>query len=92
MVRYFGLSLVENAVRFKWHESYSPSDKAKIVEALVSLVRESLMNAASEKRYIKEKTARIFAELVEREWPQRWPGLELILRELFSVSVGHICF
>jgi hypothetical protein len=87
MIRYFGLGLLENVIRFKWHTSYSAEDKSRIVDALVDLVQHGLLPYRSEKKYIREKTARIFAELMEREWPQRWPGLETLLESLFTSSV-----
>jgi exportin-5 len=87
-VRYFGLGLLENSVRFKWTSPmYADTERARIKDALVDLVRCGLAPGTVEKKFIREKTAHIFAELAEREWPQRWPDLHALLFELFTTNV-----
>ena len=83
-VRYFGLTLLENAVRFKWQD-YGDNERLQIREAIVDLVRNGLQ-PTGEKKFIREKLAHIVAEVAERSWPQNWPELNSLLMELFQTS------
>jgi exportin-5 len=87
VVRHFGLGLLEDSVRFRW-TAYTAQEQLKIRHAVVDLVASGMHDILNEKRFIKEKVARIFAELVEREWPHNWIDLEKTLHEMFTTSVS----
>lgn len=40
IIRHFGLSLIENAVRYKWNDgSYSNQDRAQLRDSVVDLMK-----------------------------------------------------
>ncbi|TPX64131.1 hypothetical protein SpCBS45565_g06113 [Spizellomyces sp. 'palustris'] len=85
ILRHFGLSLIENAVRFKWNDgSYSDQDRAELRDAVVDLVTNGTHEIFVERTYIKEKVSRLFVEVAKRMWPIQWPHMDILLRELYA--------
>ena len=46
-------------------------------------------NIAVDKPYVKDGIARIFTEVIKREWPQQWPDLISTLSDICSKSVSE---
>ena len=86
--RFFGLQLLENAIRHKWASAYSDAERQQIKDLVIDLISGGLVVGDSadltsgEKLFIKEKVALILAELAEREWPQRWHDLDSFLVQM----------
>ncbi|CAJ0755013.1 811_t:CDS:10 [Entrophospora sp. SA101] len=67
-VRYFGLQLIENSIKFKWNdETYNDKEREKIKKGVIELVNEGIDNIFVEKLFIKEKIANLFANIIKIE-------------------------
>nr|CAG8464177.1 2909_t:CDS:10 [Entrophospora candida] len=67
-VRYFGLQLIENSIKFKWNdEAYNDKEREKIKKGVIELVNEGIDNIFVEKLFIKEKIANLFANIIKIE-------------------------
>ncbi|KAF9574279.1 hypothetical protein EC968_007048 [Mortierella alpina] len=84
VVRHFGLGLIENVVRYRWSDgSVSAETKTQIRLNVMSLAAEGSMPMLTEQAFIKEKIARLFVEVVKREWPGAWDDMDVFLRQLY---------
>ncbi|KAI3642365.1 hypothetical protein MP228_011920 [Amoeboaphelidium protococcarum] len=81
-VRFFGLQLLEDCIRYQW-TMYSQEQQVQIKQALVDLL-ESGMDVATTSKFLIDKAAHVFAEIVEREWPQNWSDLDAWLMKMFQ--------
>lgn len=88
IIRHFGLGLLENSLRYKW-QKYSEQDRELIRDCAVELAQQyaAIPPGQSCENYLVEKLACVFSELIEREWPQRWPELNGLLEQLFQHTV-----
>ncbi|CAG8489474.1 24136_t:CDS:10 [Dentiscutata erythropus] len=87
IVRHFGLQLLENTIRYKWIDGiYSDSEREQIKQAIISLVQRGTHDILIEKQFIKEKVAKLFADVARREWPIRWTDMNNLLRNLYTSS------
>ncbi|KAJ1977866.1 karyopherin [Dimargaris cristalligena] len=85
--RHFGLSLIENTIRYRWDDAhYSDSDRLQIRDAVVQLATEGLKPEGHELHFIKEKVAQLLTGLTERLWPQQWPELDQVLQTMYATS------
>ncbi|TPX62346.1 hypothetical protein PhCBS80983_g00487 [Powellomyces hirtus] len=83
--RHFGLTLLENAIRYKWNDSsYSDEDRIRLREAVVNLMQTGTADILSEKSYIKEKLAKLFVEVAKRMWPMQWTDMDVLLRRMYT--------
>jgi hypothetical protein len=41
----------------------------------------------TESLFIKEKVAKLFAEIAKKEWPLRWNDMDIFLQRLYNESV-----
>ncbi|KAJ3187101.1 hypothetical protein HDU85_007139 [Gaertneriomyces sp. JEL0708] len=86
-IRHFGLSLIENAIRYKWNDgSYSDEDRARLKDVVIDLVKEGTFDILTERTYIKEKVAKLFVDVAKRTWPLQWMDMDVLLRNLYSSS------
>ncbi|KAJ1926454.1 karyopherin, partial [Tieghemiomyces parasiticus] len=86
-VRHFGLSLIENTIRYRWDDPrFNESHHIQIRDAVVQLATEGLHEEPSERHFIKEKVAQLITDLAERLWPQQWPELDEWLQSLYRSS------
>ncbi|CAO3574799.1 unnamed protein product [Mortierella alpina] len=84
VVRHFGLGLIEDVVRYRWSDgSVSSETKAQIRLNVMSLAAEGSLPMLTEQAFIKEKIARLFVEVVKREWPGTWDDMDAFLRQLY---------
>ncbi|RHZ75814.1 hypothetical protein Glove_209g120 [Diversispora epigaea] len=85
IVRHFGLLMIEDGIRFHWND-YSKEERERIKQSVISLIQEESDNnlILTEKLYIKEKLAKLFADIAKREWPNNWPGMNLLLKNLYD--------
>jgi exportin-5 len=90
VIRHFGLSLLENSLRYKW-QKYSEQERQLIRDCSVELAQQyaNLPATQSCENYLVEKLVCVFSELTEREWPQRWPQLNDLLEQLFQIAVSY---
>ncbi|CAG9991321.1 unnamed protein product [Clonostachys byssicola] len=81
IVRHYGLSLLEHAIRYKW-STYDGSQ----VEALLSWVL-SLGQAISKEdpSFLRNKTAQLWVEVAKRCWGAEWMDMDARLVELWNV-------
>ncbi|KAJ1967555.1 karyopherin [Dispira parvispora] len=86
-VRHFGLTLVENTVRYHWdNNNYTDAHRLQIRDAVVQLATEGLRGIDQEKLFIREKVAQVFTAVAERLWPQQWPDMDQLLRTMYTAS------
>ncbi|KAG0305227.1 hypothetical protein BGZ98_004452 [Dissophora globulifera] len=84
VVRHFGLSLIEETVRYRWSESaLTLQIKAQTRLNAISLAAEGTRPMLEEQAFIKEKIARLFVEVAKREWPGAWDDMDVCLRQLY---------
>lgn len=81
IVRHYGLSLLEHAIRYQW-STYDESQ----VEALLSWVL-ALSQAVSREdpAFIRNKTAQLWVEVAKRCWGTEWMDMDTRLVELWNV-------
>ncbi|KAG0257977.1 hypothetical protein DFQ27_004872 [Actinomortierella ambigua] len=91
VVRHFGLSLVENSIRYKWTDGTMDSErKNQIRAAVIDLAAKGVQPSQVEQGFIKEKVARVFVELAKRQWPGEWDDMDVVLRQIyFSDETGR---
>ncbi|CAG8543462.1 378_t:CDS:10 [Acaulospora morrowiae] len=82
IVRHFGLQLIENSVRFHWN-NYDQSEREQIKQYVIDLVQQGTHDILTEKLFIKEKLAKLLANIVKLEWPIRWTDMDQLLHNLY---------
>ncbi|KAJ3053173.1 hypothetical protein HK097_004905 [Rhizophlyctis rosea] len=86
-LRYFGLSVLENIIKFKWNSAeLSDADRQKLKELVVNLTADGLKGFADEKSFIKEKVAKIFVEVAKRLFPLQWADMDLLLMNMYRAD------
>ncbi|GBC05152.1 hypothetical protein RclHR1_06060010 [Rhizophagus clarus] len=87
ILRHFGLHLLENAVKFKWNDRiYNNEEKQQIRQIIIELVERGTLDILTEQSFIKEKVAKLFAEIAKKEWPSRWNDMDDLLQRLYNES------
>lgn len=74
-VRYYGLQILEHAVRYKWSD-YGKAQTDQIrqwVKFLAGSVR------AADPSFIRNKIAQVWAEVAKRCWGEEWMGMDKLL-------------
>lgn len=87
IVRHYGLSLLEHAIRYQW-SSYDDSQ----VEALLSWVLQlSQSIAGGDPPFIRNKVAQLWIEVAKRAWAEKWMDMDARLVDLWNVreSAAH---
>ncbi|MCJ1274120.1 hypothetical protein MMC21_001915 [Puttea exsequens] len=83
IVRHFGLSLLEYAIRHKW-ATYSPEQSKALREWVITLAESS---AESDPSFITNKVAEIWVEIAKRSWGLEWMDMDELLVKLWGGSV-----
>lgn len=84
-VRYYGLQLLEHAVRYRWNE-YGRSQMEQLkqwAKFLAGSVR------AVDKTFIRNKIAQIWAEVAKRMWAREWSDMDKLLVTLWQKPWGE---
>ena len=84
-VRYYGLQLLENAVRYRWAD-YSDNQTVQLrtwVKRLAGSVREQ------DALYIRNKIAQLWVEVAKRCWGDEWMDMDSLLVTLWEKSMGE---
>jgi hypothetical protein len=68
-------------VRFGWKD-YTIDERVQLRDLLLAII--SQLSSTAHPKYIEEKAARVFTELVERVWPTEWNELYTLLCSLSS--------
>ncbi len=85
IVRHYGLSLIEYAVRYKWSD-HTPEES----KALRGWVWSLAQNAAMEDpAFITNKVAEIWVEMAKRSWALDWMDMDELLVQLWSGSIAQ---
>lgn len=81
IVRHYGLSLLEHAIRYQW-STYGESQ----IGALLSWVLELSQNVArDDPGFLRNKTAQLWVEVAKRCWGAEWMDMDARLVEIWSV-------
>ncbi|ORY96981.1 armadillo-type protein [Lobosporangium transversale] len=84
VLRHFGVGLMEYCVRYRWtDDTLIQETKESLKQGAMSLISEGLKPMLEEQSFIKEKVARLFVAIAEREWPLYWPSMNTFLKEQF---------
>lgn len=84
-VRYYGLQLLEHAVRYRWPE-YSNEQTQQLrtwVKCLAGSVREQ------DAPYIRNKIAQLWAEVAKRCWGEEWRDMDDLLVNLWEKPIAE---
>lgn len=82
VVRHFGLSLLEHAVKHKW-SSYTDS-QAVTVRGWVLQLSENI--SQDDPLYIRNKTAQLWVEIAKRCWAEQWLNMDELLVDMWQVT------
>ena len=83
IVRHYGLSLIEYAVRHRWSD-YTPEQGRALRDWVVTL---SHSTAESDPPYITNKVAEIWVEIAKRSWGLDWMDMDELLVRLWDGSM-----
>jgi len=81
IVRHYGLSLLEHAVKHKWSE-YTP-DQRQYLRSWVLHLAEGV--SKSEPAYLRSKIAQLWVEIAKRCWVADWMDMDDLLVRLWQV-------
>jgi exportin-5 len=85
IVRHYGLSLLEHAVKHRWNE-YSPDQR----EYLRSWVLQLCHGVSKEDpTYLRSKKAQLWAEIAKRCWADEWTDMDELLVRLWQETPVH---
>ena len=85
VVRHFGLSLLESAIRLKWMQ-YTSEEKIAVRDWVLKLAHGV---EKSDAPYIRNKVAQLWVEIAKRSWALDWMDMDERLSELWSGSNVH---
>ncbi|OLL21885.1 hypothetical protein NEOLI_000987 [Neolecta irregularis DAH-3] len=83
VIRHFGLSLLENAIKHHWN-SYSDLERTQIQQWSIALATRGTREISKEAHFIKEKVADIFVQIAERTWLASWHDMDEILQNMWN--------
>ncbi|TKA66990.1 hypothetical protein B0A55_11192 [Friedmanniomyces simplex] len=84
-VRFYGLQLLEFAVRYRWLE-YAPAQTEQLrmwVTSLAGSLRES------DALFLRNKIAQLWVEVAKRCWGEEWMDMDVLLVGLWDQSMGE---
>ncbi|KAJ3314111.1 Exportin-5 [Blyttiomyces sp. JEL0837] len=88
--RFFGVSLIEYAVKYKWSSQISDVAEVEMVKEVIKEVLSTATQVATEEEhYMKEKIAKVFVEAAKKLWPLSWMDMDSYLHQLYCQSVKH---
>lgn len=80
IVRHYGLSLLEHAIRHRWEE-YNSEQSTALREWVVNLAQEGVEN---DPIYISNKVAGLWVEIAKRSWALDWMDMDEALVHLWD--------
>ena len=83
VVRHFGLSLLDHAIRHRWAD-YTLEQRTALREWVLAL---SENVAADDPLYLRNKIAEIWVEVAKRSWVLEWMDMDELLVRLWNGSV-----
>lgn len=83
VVRHFGLSLLDHAIRHRWVD-YSLDQRTALREWVLTLSESA---AADDPLYLRNKIAEIWVEVAKRSWVLEWMDMDESLVRLWDGSV-----
>ena len=85
IVRHYGLSLIDHAIRYKWSD-YTPEQSKALRDWLLSLAQST---AKEDPAFITNKIAEIWVEMAKRSWALDWMDMDELLVQLWSGSIAQ---
>ena len=85
IVRHYGLSLIDYALRYKWSE-YTPEQSKALRNWILSLAHGT---AQEDPPFITNKIAEIWVEMAKRSWALDWMDMDELLVQLWSGSIAQ---
>jgi len=82
IVRHYGLSLLEHAIRYQW-SSYEQSQIEALLQWVLGLTQAI---ARDDPAFIRNKTAQLWIEMAKRSWGQEWSDMDTRLVELWNAD------
>ncbi|KAL2135694.1 hypothetical protein VTI74DRAFT_7375 [Chaetomium olivicolor] len=86
IVRHYGLSLLEHAVKHKWAE-YSPEHR-EFLRAWVLQLADTV--SPEDPTYLRNKIAQIWVEVAKRAWVATWMDMDCLLVQLWQIPNSPI--
>lgn len=83
IVRHYGLSLLENAIRHRWTQ-YTAEQGAALRDWVVNLAQEV---SEEDPLYLRNKVAEIWVEIAKRSWALDWMDMDELLVRLWNGPV-----
>ncbi len=83
IVRHYGLSLLENAIRHRWAQ-YTGEQGAALQNWVVNLAQEV---TEEDPLYLRNKVAEIWVEIAKRSWALDWMDMDELLVRLWNGPV-----
>lgn len=80
VVRYFGLSLIDHTIRFRWSE-YGQEESKALRDWTLRLAHNT---SSEDPAFITNKVAEIWVELAKRSWALDWTNLDENLVQLWA--------
>lgn len=81
IVRHYGLSLLDYAIRYKW-SSYDEPQAEALLTWVIGL---SQAVARDDPHFLRNKTAQLWIEVAKRSWGSQWMDMDTRLVELWNV-------
>ena len=81
IVRHYGLSLLEHAIRYQW-SAYDPSQASALLSWVLEL---SQAVSRDDPIFLRNKTAQLWVEVAKRCWGDSWMDMDTRLVELWNV-------
>ena len=85
IVRHYGLSLVDHAIRYKWSD-FNPEQSKALRGWLWSLAQST---ADEDPPFVTNKTAEIWVEMAKRSWALDWMDMDELMVQLWSGSIAQ---
>lgn len=85
IVRHYGLSLLEYAIRYRWLD-YTP-EQSKALRDWVVMLSKNILDR--DPPYINNKVAEIWVEVAKKSWGLDWLDMDELLVHLWDGSVAH---
>ncbi|CAD5235033.1 unnamed protein product [Bursaphelenchus xylophilus] len=74
LIAHAGLNIVEDVIKFKWHEM-SVDEKMQVRNGVLEWISTGNYSVGSVDLPVKTAASRVFATMMEHEWPENWPEL-----------------
>jgi exportin-5 len=89
IIRHFALHVLENTLKIKWND-FDANTMEGMRACFLDLMATKMRDMATEKHFVKEKLAKLVAEVAKRQFPQRWQSMWEQLQQVWSVGDTQI--